>query len=71
MPPPYRCQEMQKPVQRREKVLSNAAQFIRIFFVLPDLLIFKISVKNQAHRFSRINEEKPLESQGFQRFWWR
>lgn len=30
---------------------SHAVQFILIFLIVPDLLIFKISIKNQAHRF--------------------
>jgi hypothetical protein len=33
-----------------EHPASRAAQFILIFFIIPDLLIFRISTKNQAHK---------------------
>ena len=33
-----------------------AVQFNLIFFIIPDLLIFKISIKNQAHR--RFSQKK-------------
>ena len=30
--------------------VSRTGKFILIFLIVPDLLIFKISIKNQAHR---------------------
>ena len=52
-----------------------AAQFSLIFFIIPDLLIFKISIKNQAHRHKkrilRISHfwiRKNLEIKRFQGF---
>ena len=41
----------------RDRRDNAAVQFILIFFIMPDLLIFKISIKNQAHRrFSQISQ---------------
>ena len=43
-----------REVRKSEKVSSMvAAQFNLIFFIIPDLLIFKISIKNQAHRHKK------------------
>ena len=55
--------------------MSRTGKFILIFFIVPDLLIFKISIKNQAHRcllqspeFSTFGKEKTLKSDDFKVF---
>ena len=59
----------------RDRRDNAAVQFILIFFIMPDFLVFKISIKNQAHRkFSQISQifhfwiRKNLEIRWFQGF---
>ena len=55
--------------------VSRTGKFILIFLIVPDLLIFKISIKNQANRcllqilrFSTFEKEKTLKSDDFKVF---
>ena len=56
--------------------MSRTGKFILIFLIVPDLLIFRISIKNQAHRcafckspeFLTFGKEKTLKSDDFKVF---